>query len=314
METILAKYGEMWLKSEKVRRKFIKKLEQNTKELLLSQGIKCNVLFLRTYILFEFEKKYIEKIQRCIANIAGIHSFFFAHKTNIDEENDFADIKRKIKEIAIKELQKEQKFAVRTKREGKHSFKSQDIEIKIGSFICSEFGNKVKLFNPDVTFFIEIKDSIAWIYTKKYKGIDGLPVGVEGNIISLIRNDKYRDDDIEATIMIIRRGGELHPIILGKEITEKDFEYIRNSLNKYDAKIAEKIDAIKCLKFQSMSFRNKLEKKVQSTKAKAICIGIRPEDMEEYYTSTKWFSQRYICIDRIPVFLPLIGMDKIQFK
>ena len=55
MKTILAKYAELWLKSEPVRRSFIRKLKSNVDDLLKSQDIRCKVVFNRTYIIFEFE-------------------------------------------------------------------------------------------------------------------------------------------------------------------------------------------------------------------------------------------------------------------
>ncbi|MCK5039575.1 MAG: hypothetical protein KAR87_01235, partial [Candidatus Aenigmarchaeota archaeon] len=300
--------AELWLKSEPVRRSFIRKLKSNVDDLLKSQDIRCKVVFNRTYIIFEFEEKYSKKLQECITRIAGIHGFCFADKVEFeDTDKEFKSIKKRLNEIAREELMLKHTFAIRVRREGKHPFKSRDVEISLGSFICETFGNRVNLSRPDKTFFVEMKDRIAWIYTKQYLGMDGIPAGVEGKIISLIRNDKNIDDDLMATIMMIRRGGELYPVIFGKDPTEEDFEYTRDVLKKYDARVENRIDKISCSALKSNQFREKLKKRIEDTRAKAICVGVKPDDIGAFFSSAKLFSNRHIAIDRIPVFMPLIG-------
>ncbi|RLG14398.1 MAG: hypothetical protein DRN66_02155 [Candidatus Nanohalarchaeota archaeon] len=311
MKTILAKYGELWLKSEGVRRAFIKKLRTNTEELLKSQNIKCNSSFLRTCILFRFEEQYSQKISKCIANIAGIRNFCFVEETVLDK--DFNSIKERVKKIAQKEMGKKQTFAVRAKRQGKHNFKSRDVEVQIGALISETFGNKVNLTKPGKTFFIEIMDKIAFIYTRRYKGMDGLPAGIEGKIIALIRNDRHMDDDIKAAICMIKRGGEIHPIVLGKASTNDELKYALDALKIYDANIEKRAGKIKCSGLKASLFREELKNSIDTSKAKAICIGIKPEDAEAFFLSAKLFSNRYIAIEHMPLFMPLMGEELINF-
>ena len=307
MKTILAKYGELWLKSDGVRRQFIKKLRINTEELFESQNIKANISFLRTCILFRFNEQDSQKIKKCIANIAGIHSFCFVDETVLDK--NFNSIKEKIKTIAQKELKKNYTFAVRVKRQGKHNFKSRDVEILIGSFIFKYFKNKVNLSKSSKTFFIEIMDKSVFIYTQRHKGIDGIPAGIEGRMIALIRNNAHIKDDINAAICMIKRGAEIYPIVIGKDVKKEELKYTLNELKKYDAGIEKRIGKSNCSNLKAFLFHEELKKKVYKTKIKAICIGIKSNKVDAFFSSAKLFSNRYISVDRLPLFMPLIGEE-----
>lgn len=46
-------------------------------------------------------------------------------------------------------------------------------------------GKKVELENPDVTVWIEIGNE-ALVYTRRFEGIGGLPVGTAGKVVSLV--------------------------------------------------------------------------------------------------------------------------------
>ncbi|OYT35497.1 MAG: hypothetical protein B6U87_00210 [Candidatus Aenigmarchaeota archaeon ex4484_52] len=215
-----------------------------------------------------------------------------------------------LKEIVEKELSKKQTFAVRVKRQGNHIFTSIDIERKIGFLINKFFGNKVNLTKPDKTIFIEIKNNDVWIYTNKIIGLGGLPAGVEGNIICLIRNEKkYFDDDIKAGLNMLVRGAKLYVILIGTKITQNDINFCQKNFRKYDPNIQNKISKIECSNLHIAEFRNELIKKINSTKAKAILLGIKINELDDFCNSAKLLSNRNISIERIPIFTPNLSYE-----
>jgi thiamine biosynthesis protein ThiI len=64
--------------------------------------------------------------------------------------------------------------------------RSMEVNAKIGEFICSRFGVRANLSQPDETIYIEIVDGTAYVYRSKVKGAGGLPNGVSGKVVSLL--------------------------------------------------------------------------------------------------------------------------------
>ncbi|OYT35342.1 MAG: hypothetical protein B6U87_00445 [Candidatus Aenigmarchaeota archaeon ex4484_52] len=78
MQLLLIKYAELWLKSEKIKRKFSLKLKKNIEDLFFDQNIKAEFLFKRDYILVKADDVYREKIKKCLSFVCGIEYFCFA--------------------------------------------------------------------------------------------------------------------------------------------------------------------------------------------------------------------------------------------
>jgi len=93
-----------------------------------------------------FETKNFKPLEKA-RTITKIYKYL-AHFTFKKEEDIYAKAK-KIK-FPIKK-----NFVVRCHREGKHTFKSKNIEAKVGEIIFKR-GHKVKLKNPETTIYIEI--------------------------------------------------------------------------------------------------------------------------------------------------------------
>lgn len=206
MVLLLIRYGEIALKSKPVRKRMENTLIKNIKNAFSKNGIEVKVTSSFGRIFIECEKPGIEIIKK----IFGIVSFSecFVCETNLEE----------IKNLAI-ELAKKSKFktfAVKTRRMGKHGFSSQDVNIKIGSDIAG-LGKKVDLTNPDKRFFIEIRDNKTYIYTEKINGQGGMPLGTQGRVILLAKNQK----DILSGWLFMKRGCEVVVIGKGFELLEK---------------------------------------------------------------------------------------------
>ena len=101
------------------------------------------------------------------------------YRTEKNEEDIFEAIKKSIIDAYGED---ELTFKVQTKRVDK-SFKYQSPEFNMlmGDKILDEFPNlKVDIHNPDFKVFIDIKNN-AYIYSKRYAGLGGLPIGSSGN-------------------------------------------------------------------------------------------------------------------------------------
>ena len=96
-------------------------------------------------------------------------------------------------------------FRIRGNRGNKsYPATSPQIEQVLGSLIVEETPwERVKLKNPDQTFYVDVQDDGIYLYLEKIKGAGGLPVGVGGRILVLFSGGI---DSPVAAYMMARRG------------------------------------------------------------------------------------------------------------
>lgn len=177
---VIVHYGEIAIKG-KNRSLFEKKLVNNIKQNLTNIDYdSINRIYGR--IIIELNKKQdIEKIKDKLKKIPGIYHFSFAYSTALD----IKEIKDKLLKIAKDYTNNT--FSIRAKRSNKgFKYNSQELNEILGELLVKKLKLKVNLDNPEITFFIEITEKLAFILTEKIKGLAGLPVGVSGNLIALI--------------------------------------------------------------------------------------------------------------------------------
>ena len=193
------------IKSESVRKRFIKVLTGNIRNVLNKHDDTLAVVRHWDYIevrskLTENRPHLIELLQR----IPGIHHFL-----EVDEK-PFTDL-HDIFEQTLREVgsQLENKtFCVRVKRKGKHNFSSIEAERYIGGGLNQHIATaKVKLTNPDVTVRIDIEHDKMMLVKARHAGIGGYPIGTQEDVLSLISGGF---DSGVSSYMLIRRGSRVH--------------------------------------------------------------------------------------------------------
>ncbi len=193
------------IKSESVRKRFIKILTGNIRNVLNKHDDTLAVVRHWDYIevrskLTENRPHLIDLLQR----IPGIHHFLEV------EEKPFTDL-HDIFEQTLQEVgtQLENKtFCVRVKRKGKHNFSSIEAERYIGGGLNQHIATaKVKLTNPDVTVRIDIEHDKMMLVKARHAGIGGYPIGTQEDVLSLISGGF---DSGVSSYMLIRRGSRVH--------------------------------------------------------------------------------------------------------
>ena len=205
MKFIIKLFPEIMIKSESVRKRFVKILTSNIRNVLTKNDDTVAVIKHWDYI--EVRSKIdanlpmlIEQLQR----IPGIHHFLQV------EEKPFANL-HEIFEQTLSDVasQLENKtFCVRVKRKGKHEFNSLEAERYIGGGLNQHIASaKVQLKNPDVTVRIEIEDDKMMLVRARYEGIGGYPIGTQEDVLSLISGGF---DSGVSSYMLLRRGSRVH--------------------------------------------------------------------------------------------------------
>ncbi len=212
--------GELGIKSRQTRRRMVWHLRQNI-ERLLDQYPVLKILDFRDRLLIYSESNIDlnEMCQLIAISVSGISSVSPALVVKATENSIISE--GLLNAVSI--IRPHSSFAVRVRRDGNHPFSSMDIARKLGAEILSSQlrGIKVDLETPDFQIFLDIRGSLAFIYTKIYKGIDGIPTQSQGIAIGLIRPNF---NSIVAAWLMKKRGVEVIPVFFktGKS-SEEDF-------------------------------------------------------------------------------------------
>ena len=309
---ILIAFGELFLKSEGVRKLFKKTLFHNI------------IFFLKKaemdFKFFPFHERIFvattetQKALKIIKNIFGLSWFsdcLFFEKINL---NDFSDFVAKNYQNWIKE---KETFAIRLKNNSKESRE------KIIEEIAKGIKRKVNLTKSKREIFVVAKKEGWFLYFKKRKGRGGLPAGSGGKVLSLLSGGI---DSPVASFLTAKRGAEniwLHfhsfPLV-SKVSIEKVKELAQIFLNYQPrlkiyfvpfAKAQMEIKTKTSAKYRILLYRRLMLKIAEIIAQKEKCLAlVSGESLGQVSSQTL---PNINIVERglkIPVFRPLIGMDK----
>jgi thiamine biosynthesis protein ThiI len=313
---ILIRYGEIFLKSEPVLRRFEKILRENIKAGLKEEKVKFKISRKRGRIFVKTRQ--MKKACKILGRIFGIVSFSpcFHLRTS-----DLKKIQSFVKKNYSKWIRKDQSFAIRARRVGKHDYTSQQLAKALGDIV----NRKVDLSDPDVEIFVEVRDNDTYIYREVLDGPGGMPLGSAGKVVCLISGGI---DSPVAAWLLMKRGCVIVPLFAffcrGDESDLKRFKEVVKELKKWHigkkmrvfifkhelnlVQFRKKFYKYTCVLCRRMMYRvaNELAKRLG---AKAIVTG---ESLAQVASQTL---DNLMVIDQaseLPVFRPLIGMDKIE--
>ena len=203
MELAILRFGELWLKSEGVKKKFLMKLVSNIKSLLDASGVKYELRLARTCIFVMVSSK--AKATKVFSRVCGLTSFSFVKRVETNKEKIITEAL-----IFASKFKKTDTFAIRVRREGKHEFTSQSLAAEIGSAVVLKYGNKVDLTKPKKTIYVEVLSDTSYVFDEKIQSVGGLPMGVEGVAVAYFDDDK---NSIVSAYMIMKRGCKIIPMV-----------------------------------------------------------------------------------------------------
>ncbi|MBE6495144.1 MAG: tRNA 4-thiouridine(8) synthase ThiI [Methanobrevibacter thaueri] len=199
-DLIIARYGEIGIKSPKIRSRFERKLVKNIKatfecDVERNQG--------RIYLHPKDFDEGIEKLNR----VFGVVSYSPATST----QTTYDDIDKTLTEYVgdlIKEdlIDENTKFAIKCRRVGKHDFTSQEMAAHCGGVVRNVVLAPVDLTNPDLTIFVEVRENDTFIFHEKIRGPGGLPLGTQGKVVVLLSSGI---DSPVAAYLMMKRGCEV---------------------------------------------------------------------------------------------------------
>jgi tRNA uracil 4-sulfurtransferase len=320
---IIARYGEVGLKSPRVRGRFERKLSSNIKA-----SFNCEIDINQARI-FIFPKDFDEALSK-LHKIFGIVSFSPA----ISTYSNFHDIEKTLSDYTDKLfdeglIDSNTPFAIRCRRVGTHDFSSQELAAFAGSVVVKKLNCPVDLTNPKLEIFLEVRDDETYIFHEKIKGPGGLPLGTQGKLISLISSGI---DSPVATYMMMKRGCEVialhfdnHPFTNPK--SREKFDSIIGKLSEYSSGVP--------LRTRIADYGEYLQKCKEDAPEKMTCIlcksgmykiaGMLAKDMNALcivdgssvgQVASQTLPNILATRDNldVPILSPLIGMDKVEIE
>jgi len=314
---ILVRYGEIILKGNN-RSMFERKLVENIKYALSDEDIKIIFSQARIFVKPEDTSR-IDLIIKKLIKVFGIVSVSPA----VEIETDFDKIKSTAVELIEEKINKKT-FKVEARR-GDKSFPltSPEISRELGGYILSKVkGLSVDVNNPEFILNVEVRDK-TYIYAEKIEAFGGMPIGTNGKGLLLVSGGI---DSPVAGFMLARRGVEidaLHffsPPYTGPRAREKVLELCRivseysKKINLYIVNFTEAQLAIRdnCPHEQMVIIMRRIMMRVAEkvAKMKGSDALITGENIGQVASQTMQAMVTTNAVCNIPVFRPLIGMDK----
>lgn len=211
-KVVVIRYGELFLKG-KNRDYFESLLIRNVKSAL--QGVDCT--FQRSqgrYFVENFDEDDCGEILQRLSRVFGIHSLSVADKVAVRSYEDFPEIRASLAQAARKAAENAQgklRFRVTVKRADKRiPMTSAEIAAALGGTVLSLGGFKVDLTSYDCDFKVDIRENgFALVYTDVFQGAGGLPVGCSGRGMLLLSGGI---DSPVAAYMMAKRGMKIFAV------------------------------------------------------------------------------------------------------
>ncbi|MEK6977861.1 MAG: tRNA uracil 4-sulfurtransferase ThiI [Candidatus Hydrothermarchaeota archaeon] len=310
---IIVRYGEIGTKSRRTRSWIEHRLVENIKEAIGGREV-----------LREYGRIFVKSDSRAdaerVAKVFGVVSTSLAEKTS----SSLDALIPKGLEYARARVGPGESFAVRARRVGEQGYTSRDAAILLGEAIIKATGARVDLKAPDKPIYVEIRGEDAYLYDGVIEGVGGLPLGTQGKAVALVSGGI---DSPVATWMMMKRGVEpiclfmdARPLVDNRtrdralKALERLAGWRNGPLRTYIAPYGDVLlrllkaedPRLGCVLCKRMMYRVG-EMVAEREGCKALITGeslgqVASQTMENLYVIDR--------VTQIPVFRPLLGMDK----
>ncbi len=318
-KVILLRYGELFLKG-KNRNLFEKILIENIKKVLTDIEYK----FIRTqnrYYIEDFDESLQDEIVERVRKVFGLHSLSIAIKLPTDYQN--------LKEAIADFMPTDGTFRITTKRADKSLDKnSMQISAMLGGYLLS-LNNKLSgdLYYPKNEICVDIRENgYSYIFSDKIDCAQGMPVGTAGRGMLLLSGGF---DSPVAGYRMARRGMEIYGIHYHSyphtsELAKQKVLDLAEKLTKYCSDI--KLFIIKFTDIQQAiheycreDYMITIMRRIMVEIAEKIALKnncgalITGESLAQVASqTTRSITVTNEAVKSLPVFRPLIGMDKYE--
>ena len=317
-KTIIVRYAEIYLKGKNIAF-FESKLMDNIKKAL--NGIECNVKISRCrYIVSDFDEFDEDDIIDRLKKVFGIHSLSPCYVVKSDLE--------KISETCADMVDFGGTFKVETNRaDKKFPMKSYEISAAVGGYVLEKHPNlKVDVKHPEHVINVDMRENgKTFVYEKVIYCTGGLPTGCSGSGALMLSGGI---DSPVAGYMIGKRGMTIHGVYFHSypytgDLAKEKVIKLGAILNGFTQNFA--LQVVPFTKIQEEIHKNcppefmitlmrrfmmRITEKL-ARKNRDLCI-ITGESLGQVASQTVESITVTNEVVNMPVFRPLIGMDKLE--
>ncbi len=320
-EILLLKLGEIVLKGAN-KRQFEDKLRQNVRRRMKSYG-NFDVYLMQSTVYVEpiDEEADVDGAWEAAHAIFGLVSLCRCRAC----EKDIDKIYDTIEEYLGEDLNSAVSFKVESKRSDKR-FHMNSIEIsqEIGGRLAETHPTcKVDVHNPAYTVYVEVRDLAAYVHGPAEPGAGGLPTGVGGRAMCLLSGGI---DSPVAAYMIAKRGVEVECVHFfsypyTSQLAKNKVLELARLVTKYCGRMTVNIVSFTQIQetirdncpeeFFTLIMRRFMMEISQKIALQDGCGAlITGENLGQVASQTMQAMQVTGAVVDIPIFMPLIGMDK----
>ena len=320
-EIFLLKLGEIVLKGSN-KRQFEDKLRQNVRRRMKAYG-NFDIYLMQSTVYVEpmDDEADMDGAWEACHSIFGLVSLCRCRAC----EKDIDKIYDAVEEYIGEDLDIASSFKVESKRSDKRfAMTSIEISREIGGRLAEAHPTcKVDVHKPEYTVYVEVRDLAAYVHGPAEPGAGGLPTGVGGRAMCLLSGGI---DSPVAAYMVAKRGVEVECVhffsypYTSQLAKDKVFELAR-LVTKYCGKMTVNIvgftkiqEAIRdnCPEeFFTLIMRRFMMEISQRIALQDGCGAlITGENLGQVASQTMQAMQVTGAVVDIPIFMPLIGMDK----
>ncbi len=230
----LLRYGELGLKSSRVRRSMTERLIENIRVHYRHQGGECSFKVEEGRVFLMSDYPGTEDI---LGRTFGLVSYSQVVSTSCELEK----IVSGAVDVAGAIRHRGPTFAVRVRRVGDHPYTSMDVAREAGAAIlAAHSGLTVDLTNPDWEVFLEIRGEKAYLATDVRQGPGGLPLGSQGKVVALVESP----EGALAAWLMMKRGCRVIPVYRSDEEWVETLAYWDPEISGQRIKEMKEMDGI----------------------------------------------------------------------
>lgn len=204
---IIKFFPEVIIKSKPVRKQMSRRLQDNLITCLRAIDPKVRVSMEWDKLTVELKDSSQQVEQEALAVLRNTSGISLILEVAEYEFASLEDVCEKTLD-AYRERLRNKRFVVRCKRVGKHDYTSHQVEQYVGGYLLENSESAgVDLHHPEVTVFIEIRDTTLHVVKNRIEGLGGFPLGEVEPVLSLISGGF---DSPVASYLMMKRGAPTH--------------------------------------------------------------------------------------------------------
>jgi tRNA uracil 4-sulfurtransferase len=205
-DVVIVRYGEIGIKSDRVRRKFERLLVDNIRAMLDSRGIAYRDVTKERGRIFVHTSD--ANAPQVIGDVFGVVSTSPAITVGPALEEAAATAAMVGREI----IGDDESFGIVPRKSGGQPFSSHDIGRACGDAVFNavkEKNPRVDLKHADHYIHVEIRETHSYVFTDIVKGVGGMPLGSQGKMVAMVSGGI---DSPIASWLMMKRGCEIVPV------------------------------------------------------------------------------------------------------